>query len=82
MNRYLRLNAIMQSGQRISIVVNLLHIVAVAEHPEGQDKRPTTEVILHGGIIFKVIESVEDITRWMNTPDSFSGPVINPQEAL
>ena len=78
--RYLRLNAIAPTGACISLLVNVTMIVAVAERPNGSDARPLTEIVLHGGCVFAVKESVADISRWLNTPDSMSGPVLNPSE--
>lgn len=82
LNKYLRLTVITNDGRKLSSLINVMHIVSVIEHPQGADNRPTAEVFLHGGVMFKTQETVEEITRLINLPDSMSGPVINPQETF
>ncbi len=82
-HRYLRLTGVDGQGNRIAAIVNIAMIVMVCENASpGLDKRPVTTVCLHGCNPIFVYESVAEISRLMNLPESLSGPVLNPAEEI
>ena len=79
LHRYMRLTAINQNGVKVPLILNTSYMVAIAERPAAPDGRPITEIVMQG-CMFQVQESVDHIGQLMNTPDSMSGPLINPLE--
>ena len=79
--RFLRLTGVNARGEKLAIIVNINMIALICENTEpGSDKRPLTNILLHGCQPIYCFESVDEVGRLMNIPDSMSGPLVNPVE--